>query len=57
MVNANTLIAASAAFLSAILFASGANAARQPYDVKKIIDAFRHPRDDLTMLCAHRGLR
>lgn len=33
------------------------NAARQPYDVHKIIDAFRHPRDDLTILCAHRGLR
>ncbi|KAK1594240.1 PLC-like phosphodiesterase [Colletotrichum navitas] len=32
-------------------------AARQPYDVRKIIDAFRHRHDDLTILCAHRGLR
>ncbi|KAF4552540.1 Hypothetical protein D9617_9g023280 [Elsinoe fawcettii] len=30
---------------------------RQPYDVRKIIDAFRHPHDDLVILCAHRGLR
>ncbi|OQE17438.1 hypothetical protein PENFLA_c024G04869 [Penicillium flavigenum] len=36
---------------------SPVNAARQPYDVRKIIDAFRHPREDLTILCAHRGLR
>ncbi|KAK1993241.1 PLC-like phosphodiesterase [Colletotrichum falcatum] len=32
-------------------------AARQPYDVRKIINAFRRPPDDLTILCAHRGLR
>ena len=32
-------------------------AARQPYDVHKIIDAFRTPNDDLKILCAHRGLR
>lgn len=32
-------------------------AARQPYDVRKIIQAFREPHDDLTLLCAHRGLR
>ncbi|KAF5516315.1 hypothetical protein CGCS363_v000901 [Colletotrichum siamense] len=32
-------------------------AARQSYDVRKIIDAFRHPHDDLTILCAHRGLK
>ncbi len=32
-------------------------AARQPYDVHKIIDTFRHPYDDLKILCAHRGLR
>jgi len=32
-------------------------AARQPYDVRKIIDAFRTPHDDLKLLCAHRGLR
>ncbi|KAF4851204.1 hypothetical protein CGCSCA4_v003596 [Colletotrichum siamense] len=32
-------------------------AARQPYDVRKIIDVFRHPHDDLTILCAHRGLK
>jgi hypothetical protein len=37
--------------------ASTALAARQPYDVHKIIDAFRKPHDDLTILCAHRGLR
>ncbi|KAK1988480.1 PLC-like phosphodiesterase [Colletotrichum cereale] len=36
---------------------SGVNAARQPYDVRKILDAFRHPHDDLIVLCAHRGLR
>lgn len=34
-----------------------AECARQPYDVRKIIDAFRTPHDDLTILCAHRGLR
>lgn len=33
------------------------HAARQPYDVHKIIDAFREPHDDLKLLCAHRGLR
>ncbi|KAF2440406.1 PLC-like phosphodiesterase [Karstenula rhodostoma CBS 690.94] len=32
-------------------------AARQPYDVRKIIEAFKKPHDDLTILCAHRGLR
>lgn len=32
-------------------------AARQSYDVRKIVDAFRHPHDDLTILCAHRGLK
>ncbi|KAI8307647.1 hypothetical protein K4K61_003400 [Colletotrichum sp. SAR11_59] len=32
-------------------------AARQPYDVRKIIDAFRHSHDDLTILCAHRRLK
>ncbi|ETN42698.1 uncharacterized protein HMPREF1541_01856 [Cyphellophora europaea CBS 101466] len=32
-------------------------AAQQPYDVHKIIDAFRRPHEDLTILCAHRGLR
>ncbi|EMC98749.1 hypothetical protein BAUCODRAFT_31026 [Baudoinia panamericana UAMH 10762] len=32
-------------------------AARQPYDVHKIIDAFRTHHDDLRILCAHRGLR
>ena len=33
------------------------SAARQPYDVRKIIDAFRNHHDDLKILCAHRGLR
>lgn len=37
--------------------ASSALAAHQPYDVRKIIKAFREPHDDLTLLCAHRGLR
>lgn len=32
-------------------------AAQQPYDVRKIIEAIRNPHDDLTVLCAHRGLR
>lgn len=32
-------------------------AARQPFDVRKIIQAFREPHDDLTVLCAHRGLK
>lgn len=31
--------------------------ARQPYDVRKIIQAFKEPHDDLRILCAHRGLR
>jgi hypothetical protein len=35
----------------------GTIAARQSYDVRKIIRAFRYPHDDLTILCAHRGLR
>lgn len=32
-------------------------AARQPYDVRKIVQALKEPHDDLTLLCAHRGLR
>jgi pyridoxal/pyridoxine/pyridoxamine kinase len=32
-------------------------AARQPYDVRKIIQAFREPHDDLVIICAHRGQR
>ncbi|KAL1611946.1 hypothetical protein SLS60_000169 [Paraconiothyrium brasiliense] len=39
------------------LHIGAAVAARQPYDVRKIIEAFRNPHDDLTILCAHRGLR
>lgn len=39
------------------LFFKLAFAARQPYDAHKIIDAFRQPHDDLTMICAHRGQR
>ncbi|KAK1225990.1 hypothetical protein PQX77_000677 [Marasmius sp. AFHP31] len=35
----------------------GALAARQPYDVRKIINAFKNPHNDLTILCAHRGLK
>lgn len=57
MVYTNLVISISTALLSACLFVPGADAARQAYDVRKIIEAFRHPRDDLTMLCAHRGLR
>lgn len=45
---------AAAAFCSLFCVAE---CARQPYDVRKIIDAFRTPHDDLTILCAHRGLR
>ncbi|KAK4686543.1 hypothetical protein P7C73_g3585, partial [Tremellales sp. Uapishka_1] len=30
---------------------------RQPYDVRKIVDALKHPRPDLRLLSAHRGLR
>jgi glycerophosphoryl diester phosphodiesterase len=39
------------------IFPFTALAARQPYDVRKIIQAFREPHEDLTILCAHRGLR
>lgn len=38
-------------------FALPCGAARQNYDVRKIIEAFRTPHDDLTILCAHRGMR
>jgi hypothetical protein len=34
-----------------------ASGARQDQDVRKIIEAFRRPQADLTILCAHRGLR
>jgi hypothetical protein len=40
-----------------LIFPFTAFAARQPYDVRKIIQAFREPHEDLTILCAHRGLR
>jgi hypothetical protein len=43
--------------LALALLPLAALAARQPYDVRKIIQAFREPHDDLTVLCAHRGLR
>ena len=39
------------------IFPFTALAARQPYDVRKIIQALREPHEDLTILCAHRGLR
>ena len=39
------------------IFPFTALAARQPYDVRKIIQAFREPHEDLTIICAHRGLR
>ncbi|KAK3114702.1 hypothetical protein LTR53_006713 [Teratosphaeriaceae sp. CCFEE 6253] len=41
----------------ATLLAATVEAAHQPYDVHKIIDAFRYPHDDLKVLCTHRGLR
>ncbi|KAH4963655.1 hypothetical protein HBH77_087190 [Parastagonospora nodorum] len=44
----------AAAFLA---LSTLAHSARQDYDVHKIIEAFRRPRSDLTILCAHRGLR
>lgn len=47
----------SLVLLLLLSFDSFAHAARQPYDVRKIIDAFRWPHDDLVILCAHRGLR
>lgn len=43
--------------LSIVCLAQKSLAARQPYDVHKIIDAFRQPHDDLVILCAHRGQR
>jgi hypothetical protein len=43
--------------LIAYLLSGLTNAARQPYDVRKIIQAFQEPHDDLVILCAHRGLR
>jgi hypothetical protein len=43
--------------LAVLLFPFVALAAKQPYDVRKIIQAFKDPHDDLTLLCAHRGLR
>lgn len=50
-------ITLSLGFLVSILSVSVVRAARQPYDVRRIIQAFREPHDDLTILCAHRGLR
>jgi len=43
--------------LAVLLFPLVVLAAKQPYDVRKIIQAFKEPHDDLTLLCAHRGLR
>jgi len=43
--------------LTVLLLPLVATAAGQPYDVKKIVQAFREPSDDLKILCAHRGLR
>lgn len=54
MVSSTPLLAFGAALLSALPRAHGA---RQPYDVRKIISAFRRPHADLKILCAHRGLR
>jgi glycerophosphoryl diester phosphodiesterase len=43
--------------LALLFFSLVALAARQPYDVRKIVQALKEPHDDLTLLCAHRGLR
>jgi hypothetical protein len=43
--------------LALLFFALAALAARQPYDVRKILQALKEPHEDLTLLCAHRGLR
>ena len=43
--------------LASLFFPFVALAARQPYDVRKIVQALKEPHDDLTILCAHRGLR
>jgi hypothetical protein len=43
--------------LALLCFPLVALAARQPYDVRKIVQALKEPYDDLTLLCAHRGLR
>jgi hypothetical protein len=43
--------------LASLFFPLVALAARQPYDVRKIIQALKEPHQDLTLLCAHRGLR
>lgn len=43
--------------LASLFFPLVALAARQPYDVRKIIQALKEPHEDLTLLCAHRGLR
>jgi glycerophosphoryl diester phosphodiesterase len=40
-----------------LLLPLGALATSQAFDVRKIIQALRQPHDDLTILCAHRGLR
>lgn len=43
--------------LALLCFPIVALTARQSYDVRKIIQALKEPYDDLTILCAHRGLR
>ena len=43
--------------LTLLLISFVALAATQPYDVRKIVQAFKYPHDDLKLLCAHRGLR
>ncbi|GAB7325573.1 hypothetical protein MBLNU13_g09570t1 [Cladosporium sp. NU13] len=43
--------------LPLLFFPLVAFAARQPYDVRKIVQALKQPHDDLTLLCAHRRLR
>jgi hypothetical protein len=42
--------------LALLFFPLAALAAKQPYDVRKIMQALKEPHDDLTLLCAHRGL-
>jgi hypothetical protein len=43
--------------LASLFFPLVALAARQQYDVRKIVQALKEPHNDLTLLCAHRGLR
>jgi hypothetical protein len=43
--------------LTLLSISLAALAAKQSYDVRKIIQTFKEPHEDLTLLCAHKGLR